>query len=325
MDNLPELEPARAPQPEINPRIPPLPLPQAPAACIRWLRQTRDDIVSEWVDCISRSSPHYRARSAEELSMTISQSFAANCQAMEDGRTAPLDSFVEFITRLRLEAGFGLSEVQKAFDMFRVILLPKVVERGQAFDTTLALESINAVVSYQIHRFSDQFQRRHEAAIRRHAEQLKKQVLWQSRELAVSERQHKTLVEEINDGYVMVQEMRIALANRAFCEMHQATWRQSVSQPFLDFVAPEDRDKVLRVFRETLAGGPASPVLEYRRIDSQGRRGVTEIRARAVDLGQGPVTHRHLPRHHPAGGDGAQDARERAPGLRGAAHGLALP
>lgn len=55
-------------------------------------------------------------------------------------------------------------------------------------------------------------------------------------------------------------------------------------------MAPEDRDKVLHVFRQTLAGGPASPVLEYQRIDKQGRTGVTEIRARAVDLGQGPVT-----------------------------------
>ncbi len=264
-------------------------LPRAPAACIRWLDEFRDDIVSEWVDRVARLSPHYRARSTEELSMTISQSFQANRLAMESGSTAPLDSFVEFITRLRLEAGFSLSEVQEAFDLFRVILLPRIMACPPLFAPLPALESLSAVVSYQIHRFSDKFQHRHEEAIRRHAENLKKEVALRSRELAASERQHKTLVEEINDGYVAVQDMRVALANRAFCEMHQATWRQTVSQPFLDFVAPDDRDRVLRVFRQTLAGGPASPVLEYLRIDQQGQRGVTEIRARAVDLGQGPV------------------------------------
>lgn len=264
-------------------------LPQAPAGFIRWLEAMRDDIVPEWVDWVSRLSPHYRARSTEEISMTIAQSYQANLQAMEQGRTSPLDSFVEFITRLRLEAGFSLSEVQKAFDLYRVILLPKLLAQPPAFDLLAALEAVNAVVSYQIHSFSDQFQQRHEAAIRRHAEHLKKEVLLRSRELAASERQHKTLVEEINDGYVAVQDMRVALANRAFCEMHQASWHQTVSQPFLDFVAPEDRDKVLRVFRQTLAGEPATPALEYQRLGRQGQRGVTEIRARVVDLGQGPV------------------------------------
>ena len=49
----------------------------------------------------------------------------------------------------------------------------------------------------------------HERAIRQHAEDLEKEIGVRTAELAESERRYKTLVEEMNDGYLVIQEGRI--------------------------------------------------------------------------------------------------------------------
>lgn len=267
----------------------PIHIPAAPHGFIAWLGRTRESAVAQWVDRASRLGPHYRARSTEELTHTISRSYDVNRQAMRIGSAAPLDPFVEYITSLRLRAGFSLSEVQQAFDLYRILILPLLMARPRPFDILRALQSVNAAVSYQIHSFSDQFQRMHDQAMRLHAEGLEREVAKRSEELAASEHRYKTLVEEINDGYFAVQEGRVALANLAFCRMHGAAWEQTVSRPFLDFVAPEDREGMRRVFDDAGARGRAGGVLEYSRLGVGGLRNPTEIRARMVDLGQGPA------------------------------------
>lgn len=261
----------------------------APPEFIAYLEANADEIVEQWVHEAARLGPNYRKRSMGELQETIDQSFRANLESMVRGEAAPLDEFVEFITALRLEAGFGLSEVQKAFDLFRIIVSDRACR--QPFPPWLgpALAAVNRCVSYQIHRFSDKFQAMHQAAIERHARELELKVEERSRELENSRRRYKTLVEEINDGYFAVVEGRIAFANRAFCKMHKAGANQVHSQTFARFVAEADRERVDRAYRDILAGRETTRNLEYRRLSLDGSRGPTEIRARVVDLGQGPM------------------------------------
>ena len=263
-------------------------LERAPDQFIAFLRANRAEITEQWVHQTSCLGPHYRTRTIAELEHTIGQSFEANLASMAQADPEPLHVFVEYITELRLKAGFFLSEVQKAFDLFRIILIPRLCGLGHPW-TGPAASAVNACVSYQIHQFSDRFQRMHQQAIQQHAQDLEREVELRSQELAVSQRRYKTLVEEINDGYFVVDQGRVAFANRAFARLHQARTQQIASQLFEKFVAPGDRERVAAAYQALWQGGSLPPSLQYERLDLDGVARPTEMRARLADLGQGPV------------------------------------
>ncbi|MFH1061177.1 MAG: ATP-binding protein [Pseudomonadota bacterium] len=264
-------------------------LPRAPARLLAWLDQQRVDFVRTWVDTVSGLGPHYRQRQRRELNRTIGQSYEANSRAMASGETRELDRFVSFITRLRLQAGFPLSEVQQGFDQYRVLLVPRLAGVLAAAELVEACMAINACVSYQIHSFSDQFQAMHEAAIRRRADDLALEVANRGRRLALSEERYRALVEEINDGYFAVQDARISFANRAFARMHAASLGQVIGQPIWRFVDPVDRARVRRACLDALAGQPGPRRLEFMRLGLDGQAAPTEVRSRVVDWGEGAV------------------------------------
>lgn len=256
---------------------------------LKLLKANRYDIINKWVDKSVELGPHYSRRTTSEMHNTISRSFQANLEALATGTSKSVDRFVDFITVLRLEAGFPLSEVQKAFDLYRVILFSDYFTDRWAAWAPQALTAVNYWVSYQIHKFSDEFQSLHERRIRRYARDLECKVAEDRRELASSERRYKTLVEEINDGYFSISEGRIAFANQAFCLMHQATAEQVLSQPFLHFVAEADRSRMTQLYDDTMDGSPMPTAVEYLRLDMAGNERPTEIRAKVVDLGEGPL------------------------------------
>jgi PAS domain S-box-containing protein len=264
--------------------------PVSPPEFLDWLEHNAQDILAEWVERLGVLSPNYRQRPQEELCFTVGRAFAANLAALARGELAPIDAFIEFITAKRLHAGFPLSDVQMAFELFRIVVTRRLREEGRLELMGDAQEAVNACLSHTIHRFSDLFQSMHDQVIRRHAQQLEEQVQKRTAELAESERRYKTLVNEINDGYFMIQEGFIIFANQAFCRMHGAGLYQVLGQPFLNFVNRADRVKVREAYQAIVAGQPMLTQLEYRRGGCPEDQASTEIKARLVDLGQGPVT-----------------------------------
>jgi PAS domain S-box-containing protein len=140
-----------------------------------------------------------------------------------------------------------------------------------------------------IHLFSDRFQHMHEQTLRQHAENLERKISARTAELAESERRYKTLVEEINDGYFVVQAGRVTFANQAFCRMHGTTLEAILGRPFLSFVAPEHRDSLESVYLSVLERLPVSGQIQYDRLGVPQDKAATEVKARVTDLGQGPV------------------------------------
>jgi PAS domain-containing protein len=136
--------------------------------------------------------------------------------------------------------------------------------------------------SHTIHRFSDHFQYMHERSIRQHAQSLEQEVSIRTAELAESERRYKTLVEEINDGYFVIQNGRIVFANQAFCRMHGTTPVEVVGQPFLRFVTPEWRERLEGTYVDALAGKLTAIAIEI-----AGWRSRWQRIGRTADLGQG--------------------------------------
>jgi PAS domain S-box-containing protein len=254
-----------------------------------WLRERRREIINEWAQRLSVLSPSYRQRPLDELLTTVSEAFDANYEALTSGCFARIDSFIDFITSVRLEAGFPLSDVQKAFELFRSIVNETLRASGHTELMIKAIEPLNACLAYTIHRFSDHFQEMHERSIRSYAQELERQVEARTAELLESQRGYRTLVEEINDGYFIIRDRIISFANHAFCAMHLSDPSEVVGKPFFSFVAPECRERVVSAYLDAVDGRPAPSRLEYTRVGPPPDKAATEIKARVVDLGQGPV------------------------------------
>ncbi len=264
-------------------------VPRIPPPVADWLASRKRPIMEEWMDRMRCLGPHYRDRPSRELRNTISRSFCANLETMKDGETDSVEDFVEFITALRLEAGFPLSEVQKAFDLFRIILLPMVLSSFCSQNAIPVLESMNRCVSYQIHRFSDRFQDLEQRAVLRHGALLESKIGGGLKEPAVNDRRFELLAEEINDGCFVVRDERIVFANRSFCDLHHTTPELALGENFFRFVAKEDRERLRSLCRELADAAPISRRMEYSRTVASGTSCATEMKAVAAELEQGPV------------------------------------
>jgi len=241
------------------------------------------EIVRQWANRLhTEISERYSARPIEELFRTTSSVAEAKYAMLVYDDTSKIDSIIEMISKLRLEGGFSLSEVQNAFELYRSILLPmlfKVLDRPLLYNS---VQKLNTCLSYAIHKFSDYFQALHENGIRCHAKNLEKEVEKRTGELVASEAKYRMLVEEINDGYFVNQKGYIAFANKEFCDMHGYSWEEVIGRPFLDFVAPESLMEVKRIYEERMTKGKAKEQYVYLRLCKDGTHCYTENKVRAI-------------------------------------------
>jgi PAS domain S-box-containing protein len=231
------------------------------------LLQNREDIISLWVDRLKKEAgDQYARRSRKELLGTITQAFEANYHLLVHNDYARINTFINIITRMRLEAGFLLSDVQKAFELFRTIVMPILAAEATLDEFSDAVHRINHCLYYTIHRFSEYFQSMHEKKILEHNRHLEAEVKARTKDLQASELKYKTLVEEINDGYFVVQDDAIVFANQAFCRMHGYDQKDIIGNKFSMFVAPESREQVMETFHRGIAKEGQSWSFEYMRL-----------------------------------------------------------
>ncbi len=114
---------------------------------------------------------HYANRPLEELLSTTAQSCEAHFDAIVLGDYTKLDLFIEKICKMRLAGSFSLSEVQRAFEIYRTMLTPLLVDALQGDALISALEKLNACLGYSINRFSDYYHNADQAALRKAKEE----------------------------------------------------------------------------------------------------------------------------------------------------------
>lgn len=256
-----------------------------------FLHRHRDRIIAEWVRRLhTETGPNYARRPVAELTGTVTEAFDKNVAFLVDDDVAPINGFIEKITRLRLETGFLLSDVQKAFEFFRSIALPLIAAQASGAGLLQAAEKINQCLAYTIHRFSDHFQAMHQRAIREHNRQLEEKVHKRTAELKESERKYKTLVEEINDGYFVIQGKQVVFANNAFCAMHGYSARAVIGKRFSTFVAPQSRNEVAVLTAGDRGAIPAPWRLDYLRLTRKRQCLPTELTAKATLYENRPST-----------------------------------
>ena len=249
-----------------------------------FLSRNRDCIVDEWIRRLKYDvDRRYEERPISELRETVTQAFDCNRGVLIDDDYTDLNCFIEKITQIRLAAGFSLSHVQMAFELFREIVIPLLDVEKNSENLAELILPINDCLAYTIHRFSDHFQAMHEKTIRKHNLQLKEEVRKRTAELAESERKYKTLVEEISDGYVVVRDEVIIFANWAFARLHDCRPEEVIGAKFYCFVAPESQEKILDIYRKSMRRSKRFPgAIEYLRLTKNGDVYPTEILARVT-------------------------------------------
>jgi signal transduction histidine kinase len=135
-----------------------------------FLQDDRLKIINEWVGKIqSEISDRYARRPREELLGTTSEAFEGYFHALVKGDYSYIDRFIDKITLIRLEAGFPLSDVQKAFELYGstvITLLAQEAKIKTIVDCYDNIININRCVGHTIRRFSAHFQAMHERKAR---------------------------------------------------------------------------------------------------------------------------------------------------------------
>lgn len=262
------------------------PIPAAPADEMQagfsfetLLHRHRDRIIREWRDRLLKEvSDHYARRDPDELAVTTARAYDAFAQVLADNDYTAVNRFINEITKVRLESGFPLDDVQKAFELFRQIIVPVLVDESPRSFLSRNIEQVNTCLAYTIHRFSNHFQKMHETCLKEYADRLERDVAARTVQLKESEHKYKTLVEEISDGYLVLEGETIAFVNPAFCQMHGIDKpKQILMTPFLNFVHKKDREAVRQVVTRNSSGNAVSGAFEYRRLTRNGRALATEM------------------------------------------------
>ena len=214
-----------------------------------FLKNSKKEIIEKWINMLKTSiSPRYSKRPYEELKHTVTLAFNGNLEIICNNNWKPIEDFIIFITKLRLERGFTLSDVQRAFGLFRIILLELLPEKFQGDELKHALKKVNYSVDVTINRFSEYFQKKHDEVKENMLKLLEEKVEERTRELLNSETRYKTLVEDISDGYFVSRKGKIIFANNAFCKMFNQDKKSIIGFPISILV--KNYEEIVENFKE---------------------------------------------------------------------------
>jgi PAS domain S-box-containing protein len=247
------------------------------------LKKYRKQIADEWIYRLhSEVSERYRGRPVDELFHTVSRANEANYAVLIHNDFSGINDHIRWITNLRLEGGFSLSEVQSAYELYRTVLLPILpneLDENSLHDT---LKRMNYCLFYTITKFSNYFQSLHEKHIREYAQNLEEEVEKRTKELGESESKYRVLVEEINDGYFVNQNGRIVFANQAYCDLHGYSSQEMLGKPYPDLIAPKSLPMVRRLYEKRMAGEDTNDLYIYFRRHKNGSTFPTENKVKRI-------------------------------------------
>lgn len=246
------------------------------------LEKYNEKIVDDWFHALTTSDPDskYYKKSAREMRPLMNAAARGFYEVLVFNQWEKLDAFITRIAHKRFAQGFKVSEVQTSFELYRQTLIPLIIKHVGKQDLCKEMLRLQKCMVFAITRFSEFFQNIHDEFIKSHAESLEKEVYRRTKELAESEQKYKTLVEDINDGYFVLIDGKIAFANHTFARMHGYTHNSILKSDFLNYVAPESYEAVKSAYQASQEGKKAPSRIEYLRLFKDGRRLPTEVIAK---------------------------------------------
>jgi sigma-B regulation protein RsbU (phosphoserine phosphatase) len=85
----------------------------------------------------------------------VSKAYDAEVDVILNNDFTKINAFITEITKMRLESGFLLSDVQKAFELFRRLAIDLLIKEASLADFSDSVVRMNDCLNYTIHRFSD--------------------------------------------------------------------------------------------------------------------------------------------------------------------------
>jgi len=247
------------------------------------LKKYRQQIVDEWIHRLhTEVSERYSSRPLGELFQTVSKANDANYAVLIHNDFSRVNEHIQYITNLRLEGGFSLSEVQNAYELYRTVLLPILPKELDEKNLHDALKRMNYSLFYTITKFSNYFQSFHEKHLRDYAQNLEGEVENRTKQLAESESKYRVLVEEINDGYFVNQKGRIVFANQAYCDLHGYSPREMLGKSYTDLIAPKSIPAVRKLYEKRMAGEDTKDNYIYLRRHKSGSALPTENKVKRI-------------------------------------------
>ncbi len=102
-------------------------------------------------------------------------------------------------------------------------------------------------------------------------------------ELRTSEEKYSQLVEQGNDGIILIQDNVLLFANSKMREMTGLSEEEYIRRPFLDFVTPEYKGLLLERYKARMSGEEVSNRYEAEIIDKDGKKIPVEVNASIID------------------------------------------
>ncbi len=243
----------------------------------------RDDVIQEYVKRLqSEVSSRYSKRPYDELLITCSAAYDASYFVLVHNDFSKINCHIGWISNYRLHGGFSLSEVQHAYELNRILLLPIFVKELKGVALINAVHKLNECLFYTITKFSDYFQSLHEKQIMAYTQNLEGEVEKRTKELAESESKYRLLVEGINDGYFVNQRGVIVFANQAYCDLHGYALQEIIGKPYTELIAPKSLNFVQRLYEQRMEEKESDELYMYFRRHKDGRAIPTENKVKRI-------------------------------------------
>ena len=127
-----------------------------------FLSSRRRQIIAAWAGRLRKGATgNYAAIPWDELRMAVSNAYDAQVDVILNGDFSRLNAFIYTMTKICFEAGFLLSDVQKAFEPFRQITMDFLLKETSLNEFADAAGRLNDCLSYTLHGCSDGFQSMH--------------------------------------------------------------------------------------------------------------------------------------------------------------------
>lgn len=101
--------------------------------------------------------------------------------------------------------------------------------------------------------------------------------------LKESEAKYSALVEHSNDGIIIIQDGLLTYANTRAIEITGFPLEEAIGKPFIDFVAPEDRNLVMERYQKRIAGESVPIRYEFNIFSKSGERIPVEVNASIIE------------------------------------------
>ncbi len=109
-------------------------------------------------------------------------------------------------------------------------------------------------------------------------------------EISASEEKYRLIVEKANQGIFVAQDGKLQFFNNAIAKVSAYSQNELNSQPFVNFIHPDDREMVLGNYQKRIRGEAAPQNYSFRVIDRNGKIRWLELRSIEIIWNDRPAT-----------------------------------